>query len=118
MVRALADHEAEAGNARQALAIYERLLDEVMASKPDQFNDLRDAPKLSRIYEGLAALYGRTGDPAKAAAMNRQRADLWRQWQFKLPNNAFIRRQLNTANGADSDRTRIRWSNLAAELRR
>jgi hypothetical protein len=114
VVRALADHEAEAGDARHAIGTYERLLDEVMASKPDQFTDLRDAPKLSRIYEGLTVLYGRTGDQTKAAAMNAQRVGLWRQWQFKLPNNAYIRRQLDTAN-APLGLNQVSQSKMAAD---
>ena len=59
---ALADHEAESGDPRHALEIYQQLLDKVMATNPDVFNDLRDAPKLSRIYTALAVLYRRTGD--------------------------------------------------------
>jgi tetratricopeptide (TPR) repeat protein/predicted Ser/Thr protein kinase len=97
-VCALGDHEAEAGSPRQALGIYEQLLDEVMATKPDPLNDLRDTPKLSRIYEALTVLYRRSGDPAKAAEMNSRRVELWRHWQIELPNNAFVRSQLNAAN--------------------
>ena len=51
-VCALADHEAETGDPRHALEMYQQLLDKVMATKPDAFDDLRDAPKLSRIYDG------------------------------------------------------------------
>jgi hypothetical protein len=65
-----------------------------MASKPDPFGDLRETPKISRIYEALAVLYRRTGDAAAADAMNARRVELWRSWQQKLPQNAFVRRQL------------------------
>jgi serine/threonine protein kinase len=93
-VRALADYEAEMGDPRQALKMYQQLLDKVMASKPDPFGDLRETPKISRIYEALAVLYRRTGDAAAADAMNARRVELWRSWQQKLPQNAFVRRQL------------------------
>ena len=98
VVRALGDHEAETGNSRHALEIYENLLDQVMATHPDALTDLRDAPKLSRIYEALAVLYSRTGGAAKAAAMHSRRVDLWRHWQIELPNNPFVQRQLEAAN--------------------
>jgi tetratricopeptide (TPR) repeat protein len=93
-VCALADHEAETGNPRLALRMYQQLLDKVIATKPDPLGDLRDAPKLSRIYTTLSALYRRTGDSTSAEAMNTRRVDLWRHWQQKLPQNDFIRRQL------------------------
>jgi serine/threonine protein kinase len=93
-VCALADHEAETGDPRLALRMYQQLLDKVMATKPDPLGDLRDAPKLSRIYTALSALYRLTGDSTSAEAMNARRVDLWRHWQQKLPQNAFIRRQL------------------------
>ena len=96
-VCALADHEAETGDPRRALEMYEQLLDRVMATGPDALGDLRDTPKLSRIYGALAALYRRSGDPASADVMNARRVELWSSWQRKLPQNAFIRRQLEEA---------------------
>jgi serine/threonine protein kinase len=95
---ALADYEAEAGSAPRALAIYEQLLEAVMASSPEPLKDLRDAPKLSRIYEALSILYRRAGDPARAEVMKARRVEIWRHWQSKLPNNPFIARQYNAAN--------------------
>jgi hypothetical protein len=50
--------------------------------------------KLASLYQSLASLYRRTGDTAKAETMAAQRIDLWRQWDRKLPNNTFVRRQL------------------------
>jgi tetratricopeptide (TPR) repeat protein len=91
---ALADFEAELGDSHRALAIYQQLLDKVLATNPDVFNDLRDAPKLSRIYAALATLYRRTSDLAAARVMTARRVELWRSWQQKLPQNPFIRRQL------------------------
>jgi tetratricopeptide (TPR) repeat protein/tRNA A-37 threonylcarbamoyl transferase component Bud32 len=97
VVCALADHEAETGDPHHALQIYEQLLDKVMATKPDVLGDLRDTPKLSRIYGALTILYRRSGNLALAEAMNTRRVELWRVWQQKLPRNTFVRRQLEAA---------------------
>jgi len=96
-VCALADYEAAAGNFRHARELYEQLLGKVMATDADPLSDLRDAPQFSGMYEALAMLYNRTGDPAKAAAMNSRRAELWRHWQFALPNNSFVQGELSAA---------------------
>src|SRR5215472_7595205 len=93
-LRAQADYEADLGEPRRALELYEELLDKVMAAKPDALNDLRDAPKLSQIYEALAQLYRRTGDVVKAETLEDRRRQLWQHWDRKLPNNPFVLRQI------------------------
>jgi len=70
------------------------LLGRVMAANPKEFDDLRNAPKLSLLYEKVAGVYRRTGATAKANAMEARRLDLWHRWDKKLPNNTFIRREL------------------------
>jgi tetratricopeptide (TPR) repeat protein len=97
IICALADHQAAMGNPHEGLATYEQLLDAVMATKPEALADLRDAPKLSRIYVGMAVLYGRTGDRAKMAALNSRRLELWSHWQQALPRNSFVLRQVEAA---------------------
>ncbi len=91
---ALANYEAEQGSPTRAVPLYEQLLDKVMAANPQPSNDLRDAPKLSRLYAALSRVYRRTGQTAKAEAMETRRLDLWRTWNQRLPNNSFILRQL------------------------
>jgi serine/threonine-protein kinase len=98
VVRALGDFEAGTGQPGRALAVYDQLLAEIMASQPNALDDLRDAPKLSRVYEALTVLNRRMGSPGKAAAMNSQRVTIWRHWEQKLPDNPYIRRELNAAN--------------------
>lgn len=93
-VRALADYQAEEGQTQRAIETYEQLLDKVMASKPEPLTDLRDAAKLSRLYEASAGLYRRAGQTERAESMETRRLELWRHWDRKLPNNAFVRRQL------------------------
>ena len=56
--------------------------------------DLRDAPKLSSIYEALSKLYQRSGDTPKAEDMEARRLELWRHWERKLPNNSYVIRQI------------------------
>lgn len=94
---ALANYEAEQGMPTRAAALYQQLLDQVMAANAEPSNDLRDAPKLSRLYEALSRVYRRTGQTAKAEAIATRRLDLWRAWNQKLPNNPFILRQLALA---------------------
>jgi tetratricopeptide (TPR) repeat protein len=59
---------------------YSELIGQVLASKPDWQDDLRDA-------SALAGLYRRAGIEAK-------RDEIWRYWAAKRPDNPFIRRQL------------------------
>jgi len=97
--RALADHYADAGQPVRAAESYQALLDMILASNPDPLNDLRRAAKLSRIYEALARLHSRNRQPERAEAAATERRNLWRQWNRKLPNNNYIRRQLASAEG-------------------
>jgi tetratricopeptide (TPR) repeat protein len=99
-VCALADYEAETGDPRLALQMYLQLLDRVMATKPDPFSDLRDAPKLSRFYDVVSVLYRRSGDLASAKAMSARRGEIWRIWQQKLPQNSFVRREVEAGASA------------------
>ena len=91
---AQADYEADVREPQRAIEMYEQILDKVMAAKPDVLSDLREAPKLSSIYEGLTALYRRTGLIPKAENLEGRRLELWQQWDRKLPNNPFVLRQL------------------------
>jgi tetratricopeptide (TPR) repeat protein len=101
---ALADYQAEAGDPRSAVKLYEQLLDKVMVGKPDSYADLEDVTKLARLYESLAAVYRRTGETAKAESMKTRRLELWQHWDSKLPNNAFVRRQLEAASHPGSSK--------------
>jgi tetratricopeptide (TPR) repeat protein/predicted Ser/Thr protein kinase len=94
VVRAWGDHLAEAGQPQAASAVYQELLDKIMAYGADPRNDLRDASKLSSLYSALAAVDRRLSQSAEAEALESRRLDLWRQWDRKLPNNPFVQRQL------------------------
>ena len=91
---ALADDQAAHGNLSGAIRAYEQLLDEVSISRSQPLTDLRDAPHMSHLYEALAGLYRRVGDKTKAGRMESQKLALWRNWEQKLPGNAYILRQL------------------------
>jgi hypothetical protein len=52
---------------------------------------------MSQLYESLAQLYRRNGETGKADNVQTMRLQLWQQWNQKLPNNAFVRRQLDAA---------------------
>jgi tetratricopeptide (TPR) repeat protein len=91
---ALGDHLVETDQPKRAAEVYQEILDKVSAYEPDPENDLRDAIKLSRIYQTLAALDRRIGRSSDASALDARRAGVWRYWKTKLPNNAFVQRQL------------------------
>jgi hypothetical protein len=93
---ALADHQADTGEPRRAVQTYEQLLAGVVAGEPAGLTDLQTAFKFSRLYEAVAQLYRRIGDPSQAARIEAQRAELWRNWSRKLPNNSYVRRQLGS----------------------
>jgi serine/threonine protein kinase len=100
LVSALADHEAEAGDPNQALKIYEDLLQKVLASAPSPNASLPDAVNMSRLYGAIASLSLRVGQNERASILEAQRIDMWRRWNARLPNNSFVRRQLDAANGS------------------
>jgi tetratricopeptide (TPR) repeat protein len=91
---AWADYQAATGAAGGAIESDERLLSLIMAAKPATDTDLRDAPRLSRLYQRLAELKRRAGDSVRAQEMDSRRLALWEAWDRKLPGNPFIRRQL------------------------
>ena len=94
VIRSLADEEASRGETVLARQTYQELLDKIIAGHPEPLKDLRDAPRLSAVYERLASLYRQGGDAEHAASLDAQRLDLWRNWDRKLPDNSFIKRQL------------------------
>lgn len=97
VVLASADWEAENGSPNHAVEIYEDLLAKVMAAKPEPLADLRDAPTMSNLYAAMAKLYRQTAAFPKAQMMEARRLELWQNWDSRLPNNAFVRGQLQAA---------------------
>jgi serine/threonine protein kinase len=97
VLRAWGAHLAETGEPQRAAEVYQELLDKILPSHPDPNNDIRDAVPLSLIYGPLSNLYARTGDAARANDMSAQRLEIWENWSRKLPQNNFIRHQLEAA---------------------
>ncbi|HEY1307864.1 MAG TPA: protein kinase [Vicinamibacterales bacterium] len=97
VLRSWADHLADTNQSQRAAESYQELLDKVIASRPDPQNDLRDATALSRIYESLGGLHARNGNGERANEMSSRRLEIWREWNRKLPQNPFIRQQLQLA---------------------
>jgi serine/threonine protein kinase len=96
-LRALAEYEVGTGNFRRATELYQNILDltETTNSKPE--NSLTDALDRSSIYRAMSALLGRAAKADLASALEARDRDLWQQWDRKLPNNAFVHRQLESA---------------------
>jgi serine/threonine protein kinase len=96
-MRALADHYAESGQPERALETYQELFREIMASKPDQQNDLLNSVNVSRLRTSLAKLLHRLGKGDKAQPLEADNLELWRYWNRKRPGNPFVLRQLEAA---------------------
>jgi len=93
-VRALADYEAGNGNLARAIEIDQKLLGQILAAAPKPESSLIDAADLSRLYASLAAFARRAGNADSAVSLETRRAELWRLWARKLPDNPFVLRQL------------------------
>jgi hypothetical protein len=93
---ALADHQADTNEPRRAVQTYEQLLAGVAAGEPAGLTDLQTAFQFSRLYDAQAQLYRGIGDSARVARIEAQRAELWRNWDRKLPNNRFVGRLLES----------------------
>jgi hypothetical protein len=96
---ALADYEAGRGNIPEAIEIYDKLLGQVLAWAPKPDSSLADAVDVSRLYAALAVLHRRVRRNDLASALEARRLELWRRWDARLPQNSFVRRQLDAANG-------------------
>jgi tRNA A-37 threonylcarbamoyl transferase component Bud32/tetratricopeptide (TPR) repeat protein len=95
---AIADHEAAIGNVPRATEVYEELLHKMVTANPKSNDNLDAAVDLTRVYAAYAALHRRAGQIDLAFALETRRLELWRHWDRKLPNNTFVRRQLEIAN--------------------
>jgi serine/threonine protein kinase len=91
---ALAEYEAGTGNLSRGIEIYRDLLGRVLAAKPKYQSYLQDAIALSEIYSGAAKLSRQAGQLDVASDLDARRVDIWRIWKVKLPNNDFVRRQM------------------------
>jgi len=96
-LRALADYEGGNGNLPGAIGTYEQLLDQIQAGKPKPEVNLIEAVRLGNLYQAEAALQRRAGHAGLAGTLETHYLQLWRHWDSKLPNNPFIRRQLEAA---------------------
>ncbi len=94
VARALADHFAETGESNHAIVAYRDLRGRIMNSHPDVQNDLLNAAQISRLDGALAALLRRVGRTDEADLLDRNRLELWRHWDRKLPNHPFVERQI------------------------
>jgi tetratricopeptide (TPR) repeat protein len=93
---ALAEYEAGTGKTSRGIEIYRELLGRVLAAKPNPQSHLADALTLSDIYSGAAKLNRQAGQPDVASDLDARRIEIWQIWKVKLPNNDFVRRQMET----------------------
>lgn len=97
VLRVDANDLEDSGRSRDAWQHSQRLLENVLRVEPPTSTDLRDMAALSALYDDAARHARRAGDTAGAEAIASQRIELWRQWQGRLPDNAFVARQLLAA---------------------
>jgi tetratricopeptide (TPR) repeat protein len=97
-VCALADQGAETGDLRHAIQTYDELQRKVLASEPKPETILTDAVGMSHLYTSMARLDRRAGRNDLASALEGRLLELWQHWNAKLPNNSFVRRQLQLVN--------------------
>ncbi|HKV77571.1 MAG TPA: serine/threonine-protein kinase [Candidatus Sulfotelmatobacter sp.] len=99
-VRALADYEAQNGRLSRGIEMYEKLLTQLQPTEADPEFNAEDAVRLSAICDSAASLYRRAGQRDRASALEARRAEIWRQWDHKLPNNPFVQRQMAAKSGS------------------
>ena len=96
-LRALADYEAANRHIPRAIDIYQKLLEQMWAAQLEPEISLEDALDLSNVYRSIAGLHRRNHEPVRAETIAARHLELWRNWDRKLPGNAFVRRQLEAA---------------------
>ena len=62
-----------------------------MASSLDPEHEIRAATQVSNDEGALASILRRLGREQEANALEARRRQLWRSWQHRWPNNAFIK---------------------------
>ena len=82
----------------RAIDIYQGLLRQILAAKPKPEMSLEDAVNVSRVNNALASASSTASHTDLAAALEARRLELWRRWDARLPNNSFVRRQINAVN--------------------
>ena len=96
-LRALADYEAGNGELQRAIDRYEEILTLTGAANSRPETSLSDALERSNLYRAKAALHRRAGQLDAALALEARCRDLWQAWARKLPNNAFVLRQIQAS---------------------
>jgi len=73
------------------------LIKAIFAKSPEPALTLSDAVELSNIYRASARLHRRGGQLDQADGLQARRLELWQRWDKKMPNNPFVRLQLEAA---------------------
>jgi serine/threonine protein kinase len=93
-LRARAEYEAGSGDLTRAIGTYDELLRLTQAASSRPETSLSDVVDRSNLYRAKAALHRRAGQADAAAVLDARRRDLWQHWDRKLPNNTFVRAQI------------------------
>lgn len=93
-MRASADDEEASGYPEKARAILLDLQSKLLALGPTPETDLRHANDMSRLYDSLLRVDAKLARYDEARAIQTERTRLWQLWDRKLPDNPFVRRQI------------------------
>ena len=98
-LRTLADFEAGNGNLKGAVEICDKLLTRLQTAEPDAETSLETAVHLSNLHQQTAVLHRRSAESGlPASALDKKTAyAVGSAGTPRLPNNAFVRRQLAAA---------------------
>ena len=93
-LRALAEYEAGNGDTQSGIDRYEEILNLTRAADSRAETSLSDALERSNLFRAKAALHRRVRQMDAASALEARCRDLWQAWARRLPNNAFVQRQI------------------------
>jgi hypothetical protein len=93
-LHSLAEYEVGNGDVQRAMDRYQDILNLNRAANSRPETSLSDALDRSNLFRAKAALHRRAGQIDAALALEARCRDLWQSWARKLPNNAFVQRQI------------------------
>jgi serine/threonine protein kinase len=91
---ALAEFQISTGESQHGRQTCDELLDAVLAAGPKPETNLLDAAEVSYLYESVGRLLVRAGMTKRAEELTGRRAQLWRRWAQRLPDNPFVLAQI------------------------
>ncbi len=96
-LRAQAEYESQGEDLKRGATLYADLIGLLNAARSAPDASLEDAVEWSVVYAAAAPAHRRAGRADLAADLESRRLEIWRRWDAKLPNNAFVKRQFEAS---------------------